>query len=144
MRAAVYYSNTDVRIEDRPIPQIGLGEALVQVEGSGICGSDVMEWYRRSRAPVILGHEVVGCIVACGEGAPCKVGDRVTAAHHVPCNNCRLCARGHHTMCDLLHRTNFDPGGFAEYIRLSGVLSSAGCLSSLTLSPTKRPYSRSL
>ncbi len=122
MRVAVYHSNSDVRIEERPVPKIGPGEALVRVEVSGICGSDVMEWYRRSRAPTILGHEIAGRIAEVGEGAAaCKIGDRVTAAHHLPCNTCDLCARGHHTMCDLLHRTNFDPGGFAEYIRLSQI-----------------------
>lgn len=117
----MYYSNSDVRIEDRPIPEIGPGEALVQVDVSGICGSDVMEWYRRPRAPAVLGHEIAGRVVALDGISAFKVGDRVTAAHHVPCNNCQLCMRGHHTMCELLHRTNFDPGGFAEYLRLSRV-----------------------
>ena len=119
MRVAVYYSNSDIRIEDRPIPKIGPGEALVRVQFSGICGSDVMEWYRRPRAPVVLGHEITGRVLTIDGVSTCKVGDRMTAAHHVPCNKCPVCMRGHHTMCDLLHRTNFDPGGFAEYIRLS-------------------------
>lgn len=119
MRVAVYYHNADVRIEERPIPSLGPREALVQVESSGICGSDVMEWYRRPRAPLVLGHEVAGSVVAVGEGVEhLKVGDRVTAAHHVPCNACRHCLRGHHTLCATLHETNFDPGGFAEYLRL--------------------------
>ncbi len=118
----MYYSNSDIRIEDRPVPQIGPGEALIRVEVSGICGSDVMEWYRQLRTPVVLGHEIAGRVVALGDGiAAWKVGDRVTAAHHVPCNKCYLCMRGHHTMCSLLRQTNFDPGGFAEYIRLSSV-----------------------
>ena len=43
MRAAVYYYNNDVRLEERPIPKIGDGELLVKVIASGICGSDVME-----------------------------------------------------------------------------------------------------
>lgn len=120
MRVAVYYSNSDVRIEHRAIPPIGRGEALVRVDVSGICGSDVMEWYRRHRAPVVLGHEIAGRVVALGQGtAACHVGDRVTAAHHLPCNRCAECLRGHHTMCSLLHQTNFDPGGFTEYMRLS-------------------------
>lgn len=121
MRAAVYYSNSDVRIECRPMPQIGPGEALIQVEASGICGSDVMEWYRRPRAPVVLGHEIAGRVVALKGSTKFKVGDRITAAHHVPCNECHFCKHGHPTMCDLLHKTNFDPGGFAEYFRLSPV-----------------------
>lgn len=122
MRVAMWYNNRDVRIEEKPIPRIGLGELLVRVEASGICGSDVMEWYRLDRAPLVLGHEIGGQIVAVGEGVErYKVGDRVTAAHHVPCNTCHYCLSGHHTACDTLRRTNFDPGGFAEYIRLPAI-----------------------
>jgi L-iditol 2-dehydrogenase len=120
MRVAVYYHNRDVRIEERPVPQIGPGEMLVRVERSGICGSDVMEWYRRPRAPAVLGHEIAGRIVACGKNVRgYREGDRITAAHHVPCNACQFCRSGHQTLCETLHRTNFDPGGFAEYIRLT-------------------------
>jgi L-iditol 2-dehydrogenase len=122
MRVAMWYSNRDVRIEDKPVPRIGPGEMLVRVEASGICGSDVMEWYRLDRAPLVLGHEIGGQIVAVGEGVErYKVGDRVTAAHHVPCNTCHYCLSGHHTACETLRRTNFDPGGFAEYIRLPAI-----------------------
>jgi len=119
MRVAMWYNNRDVRVEEMPMPQIGSGELLVRVEASGICGSDVMEWYRLDRAPLVLGHEISGQIVAVGEGVErYKEGDRVSAAHHVPCNTCYYCLNGHHTVCDTLRRTNFDPGGFAEYIRL--------------------------
>jgi L-iditol 2-dehydrogenase len=122
MRVAVWYNNRDVRIEERPIPRIGPGELLVRVEASGICGSDVMEWYRLDRAPLVLGHEIGGQIVVVGEGVErYKVGDRVTAAHHVSCNTCHYCLSGHHTACETLRRTNFDPGGFAEYIRLPAI-----------------------
>ena len=58
MRVAVYYNNQDVRVEERPVPQIGPGELLMRVEACGICGSDVMEWYRIKKAPLVLGHEV--------------------------------------------------------------------------------------
>jgi len=122
MRVAVWYSNRDVRIEERPVPRIGLGEMLVRIIASGICGSDVMEWYRLDRAPLILGHEIAGEVVAVGEGVKIyKVGDRVTVAHHVPCNTCHYCLSGNHTVCDTLRRTNFDPGGFAEYVRLPAI-----------------------
>lgn len=122
MRVAVWYSNRDVRVEERPTPQIGPGELLVRVEACGICGSDVMEWYRLDRAPLVLGHEIGGQVVAVGEGVErYKEGDRVTAAHHVPCNTCRYCLSGHHTVCDTLRRTNFDPGGLAEYVRLPAI-----------------------
>jgi len=119
MRVAMWYSNRDVRVEEVPIPQIGFGELLVRVEACGICGSDVMEWYRLDRAPLILGHEIGGQIEVVGEGVErYKKGDRVSAAHHVPCNTCHYCLNGHHTACDTLRQTNFDPGGLAEYIRL--------------------------
>ena len=119
MRVAMWYSNQDVRIEEVSIPQIGPGEVLVRVEASGICGSDVMEWYRHERAPLALGHEIGGQIAAVGEGVGrYKKGDRVSVAHHVPCNTCHYCLSGCHTVCDTLRQTNFDPGGFAEYVRL--------------------------
>jgi len=119
MRVAMYYSNRDVRLEEIPVPQIGPGEVLMRVEASGICGTDLLEWYRLHKAPLVLGHEVAGVIAAVGEGGEhYKVGDRICAAHHVPCNTCHYCLSGHQTVCDTLRRTNFDPGGFAEYLRL--------------------------
>ena len=122
MKVAMWYNNRDVRIEEMPTPKIGAGEVLVRVEASGICGSDVMEWYRINRAPLILGHEVSGQIVAVGEGVNhYKEGDRVALAHHVPCNTCHYCLSGHHTVCETLRRTNFDPGGFVEYVRMPAI-----------------------
>ena len=119
MHAAVYYSNNDVRLEEMPKPGIGRGEVLVKVMASGICGSDVMEWYRVKTAPRVLGHEITGEIVEIGDGVEdYKVGGRVFVSHHVPCNQCRYCKSGHHTACETLHKTNFDPGGFAQYVRV--------------------------
>jgi L-iditol 2-dehydrogenase len=119
MRVAMYYNNSDVRLEERPVPKIGPGELLVKVLASGICGSDVLEWYRIKKAPLVLGHEIAGEIVETGEGVDrFKTGDRVFVSHHVPCNTCRYCMSGHHTVCQTLHTTNFDPGGFAEYLRV--------------------------
>ncbi|MEW6096272.1 MAG: zinc-dependent dehydrogenase [bacterium] len=122
MRVAMYYSNSDVRVEEMPIPTIGPGELLVRVEASGICGSDVMEWYRINKVPLVLGHEIGGEIVKVGEGVTqYKEGDRISASHHVPCNTCHYCLHGHHTVCDTLRKTHFDPGGFAEYLRLPAI-----------------------
>jgi len=119
MRVAMYYNNKDVRLEEMPTPKIGPGEILVKVLTSGICGSDVMEWYRIKKAPRVLGHEIAGEIVEIGEGVDrYKIGDRVFVSHHVPCNTCQYCLKGFHTLCDTLRRTNFDPGGFAEFIRV--------------------------
>ena len=122
MRVAMYYSNHDVRLEEMPVPQIGPGEVLMRVEASGICGTDLLEWYRLHKAPLVLGHEVAGVVVAVGKGVEhYEVGDRICAAHHVPCNTCHYCLGGHHTVCDTLRRTNFDPGGFGEYVRLPSI-----------------------
>jgi L-iditol 2-dehydrogenase len=119
MRVAVYYNNRDVRLEEMPTPQIGPGELLVKVMASGICGSDVMEWYRIKKAPLVLGHEITGEVVEVGEGVErYQVGDRVFVSHHVPCNTCRYCLNDQHTVCETLHTTNYDPGGFAEYVRV--------------------------
>lgn len=115
---ARYYSNDDVRIEEMPRPRIGPGEILVKVMASGICGSDVLEWYRLKTAPRVLGHEATGVIVEVGEGVRYRVGDRVFVSHHVPCGSCHYCKRGHETACETLHTTNYDPGGFAEFIRV--------------------------
>ncbi len=119
MRAAVYYTNRDVRIEERPVPRIGSGEILLRVEASGICGSDVLEWYRTRRAPLVLGHEVAGVVEEVGTGVTAFApGQRIATTHHVPCNACRLCLNGQHSLCDTLRRTHFDPGGMAEFVRL--------------------------
>ncbi|MDD3421302.1 MAG: zinc-dependent dehydrogenase [Methanocellales archaeon] len=119
MRVAMYYSNDDVRLEEMPIPQISSGELLVKVIASGICGSDVMEWYRIRKAPLVLGHEITGEIVEMGKDVKkYKKGDRVFVSHHVPCNTCRYCLSDHQTACETLHKTNYDPGGFAEFIRV--------------------------
>lgn len=118
MRVAMYYNNKDVRLQEMSTPQIGSGELLVKVIASGICGSDVMEWYRIKKAPRVLGHEIAGEIVQVGAGvAHYQVGDRVFVSHHIPCNTCHYCLNGHHTVCETLHTTNYDPGGFAEYLR---------------------------
>jgi len=123
MRAAVYYSNRDVRLERRDRPRIGPGEILVRIDASGLCGSDVMEWYRIHKAPLILGHEIAGTVVEVGDGdIPFAIGDRVAATHHVPCFTCHHCQNGHETVCDLLlSGTHFDPGGFCEYVRLPAI-----------------------
>jgi L-iditol 2-dehydrogenase len=116
---AVYYNNHDIRIKEAPIPQIGEDEALLKVMASGICGSDVIEWYRVPKAPIVLGHEATGVIDKVGRKVKnLKVDDRVFVSHHVPCNQCRYCQRGNHTACHTLHTTNYYPGGFSQYVRV--------------------------
>ena len=67
MKVAVYYNNNDVQLKEWPVPKIGEDELLVKVHSSGICGSDVMEWYRIKKAPLVLGHEIGGEIVEAGK-----------------------------------------------------------------------------
>jgi len=130
MKVAMYYRNSDVRVETMPIPEVRPGDILVKVMASGICGSDLLEWYRIKRAPLVLGHEIAGEVLETGAGVEClKKGDRIYATHHVPCGQCRYCLRGSETACETFHGTNnFFPGGFAEYVRVSGRSVQAGTL----------------
>jgi L-iditol 2-dehydrogenase len=122
MNVAMYYNNNEVRIEQQQIPNISDDELLIKVMASGICGSDVMEWYRIKKAPLVLGHEIAGIVEKTGEHVDkFKPGDRVFATHHVPCNTCRYCLQGEHTICETLHSTKFYPGGFAEYVRTPAI-----------------------
>jgi L-iditol 2-dehydrogenase len=125
----MYYNNRDVRLEELPVPSVGPGELLIRTRASGICGSDLMEWYRIKKAPLVLGHEITGEVVEIGEGVKdFTVGDRVFSSHHVPCGKCRYCLSGHQSVCDLLRTTHFDPGGFAEYIRVPKINVELGTL----------------
>jgi len=117
MKVAVYYNNRDIRIQDIPIPKIGLGEILVKVLASGICGTDVMEWYRIKKAPRVFGHEIVGEIVE-SQSEKYQIGQRVFVSHHVPCNQCKYCLSDNHTACETLHKGNYDPGGYSEFVRV--------------------------
>jgi L-iditol 2-dehydrogenase len=117
MLVAKYYNNNDIRLEQIPKPKIGPGEILVKVRASGICGTDVMEWYRIKKAPRILGHEIAGEIVE-SQSDKYHVGQRVFVSHHVPCLDCKYCREGNQTACDTLHQGNYDPGGYSEYVRV--------------------------
>ncbi len=122
MRVAMYYGKDDIRTEEMPVPAVGPGEVLVRIRASGICGSDVMHWYRAKRGPVVLGHEIAGEITAVGQGVQkYRQGERVSASHHVPCNTCHYCLKGRHTVCETLRTTNFTPGGFSEYVKLPAI-----------------------
>lgn len=118
MRVAVYHGAGRLTLEERPDPVAGPGELVVRVRACGLCGSDLMAWYQDPRAPVVLGHEPAGEVVAVGPGAPFAVGERVFVHHHVPCMTCGLCRAGRHTLCETFRRTRIDPGGLAELIRV--------------------------
>jgi len=117
MLVAKYYHNNDIRLEQLPTPKIGPGEILVRVRASGICGTDVMEWYRIKKAPRILGHEIAGEIIE-SKSDKYRLGERVFVSHHVPCNDCKYCREDNQTACDTLHQGNYDPGGYSEFVRV--------------------------
>jgi L-iditol 2-dehydrogenase len=120
LKAGVYHGPGDLRIEELTLPPPGPGEVLVRMLACGVCGSDLLDWYVSQRAPVVLGHEPVGEVLAIGQPAPdgsdLAVGTRVVVHHHVPCLVCDRCRRGHHTLCETFKRTRIRPGGFAEQI----------------------------
>ncbi|MFC1487673.1 zinc-dependent dehydrogenase [Thermoproteota archaeon] len=119
MLVAVYHNNSDIRIEDIPKPEIGHNEILLKVMASGLCGTDVVEWYRLPKAPRVLGHEATGIIDEVGKNVTkYKIGDRIFVSHHVPCNECGYCRKDSQTACETLHTTNYYPGGFSQYIRV--------------------------
>ena len=119
MNVAEYHSNEDIRIKQIAKPSISENEILVSMKACGICGTDVMEWYRKKSAPRILGHEMSGQVVEIGSNVnTVKKNDRVFVSHHVPCFDCHYCRKGNYSACNSLHRGNFYPGGFADYIRI--------------------------
>jgi L-iditol 2-dehydrogenase len=115
LKIAVWHNNKDIRIEDVPKPTPGPREMLVKIISCGICGSDVVEWYRRPRAPLVLGHEIGGEVVETGGLIQkYKPGDRVFVAPKVPCMTCSYCKSGHYPVCSNIKDRM--PGGFAEFI----------------------------
>ncbi len=119
MKAAEYHRHGDIRIVDIPVPEIGQEEILVKTKVCGVCGSDVLKWYREKKKSISFGHEVSGIVAKIGKKVEgFQKGDRVFVHHHVPCYICQYCRKGYYTMCAMFHQTNIDPRGFAEYIRV--------------------------
>ena len=127
MKVCMWYNNRDIRIEEAPTPRPGPGEVLARVIACGICGSDIVEWYRLPRAPLVPGHEVGAEVVEVGEGVrKFKPGDRVFIAPKVPCLKCRYCREGHYPQCTEVKERL--PGAFAEYVLVPGVIVENGTL----------------
>ncbi len=122
MLVGMYYNNNDVRVEELPEPEAGPDDIVIKVMACGICGSDILEWYRIRRAPLVLGHELTGIVVDAGSNIKkFKPGDRVFSTHHVPCNICRYCINGNETACEYFQtKNNHYPGGFSQYLRITG------------------------
>jgi len=114
VRAVQYHANDDVRIVNMPEPALPEGGLLVEGDMCGVCGSDVMEWYLKPRAPIVPGHEPVGRIAEAAPGSGFSVGQRVFVHHHVPCMVCPRCRRGNYTLCAMFKSTRLAPGGMAQ------------------------------
>jgi len=131
MRAAMYYGNHKLEIEDIPEPSAGDGEVKVRVSRNGICGTDLHEYYdgpifippeqphplTGKAMPLVLGHEFSGTVTEVGAGVTdVGEGDRVTIEPVYRCGHCRPCKSGRYNLCTSVgfHGLMAD-GGMAEY-----------------------------
>jgi L-iditol 2-dehydrogenase len=125
MKAAVYRAAGRLGIEEIPVPEIGPGELLVQVEVCGVCVTDIKKIEKGLLpGPRVFGHEIAGRVARAGAGvARFREGDRVALHHHIPCGSCFFCERGAYAQCEAYKRNGttagFEPsgGGFAEYVK---------------------------
>lgn len=120
MKAAVLHGIGDLRIEGVKTPSPAVGEVLIKIRASGVCGSDVQRvWEKGTYSfPTIVGHEFSGQIVETGEGVDHSLIGKKTAVFPIlPCMHCAPCAVGEYAQCT--HYNYFgsrSDGGFAEYI----------------------------
>lgn len=127
MKAAVFHGPGDVRVGPVPDPPApGPGELLIRVSKAAICGTDAAEWAHGpllARAPVVLGHEFTGEVIAAGPEAAApgadgiSPGSRVVSGAGISCGRCEWCAAGRTNLCAAyqtlgLHRD----GGLAELV----------------------------
>lgn len=132
MKAALWYGQKDIRLEEVEVPAVRDGEVKIKVEWCGICGSDLHEYLAgpifipqgeehpltKKAAPVILGHEFAGEIVEVADGVKdLAVGDKVTLEPIVACGECPQCKEGNYNLCSKLgfHGLAGGGGGLAEY-----------------------------
>ena len=132
MKAAVYYGKGDIRIEERPIPEIGDDDVLLRSRMVSICGSDLQP-YVEGKGGVpgeIFGHEYVAEIAKLGKNVTGHyVGERVFGHNVSVCGTCWYCRHGDYAHCSnvLLSYTGKHlacPGGFAQYMLFKGPLAA--------------------
>ena len=120
MQVARLYDFGDIRVEESARPVVGDGDILVRASACGICSGDIMPWYIKRKAPLVLGHEPVGIVEQAGAAVrDFKRGDRVFVHHHAPCFQCAACRRGEYVQCATWRATNIIPGGMAEFFLVS-------------------------
>jgi L-iditol 2-dehydrogenase len=116
MQVARLYDFGDIRVEESARPEAGPDDILVRARACGICSGDIMPWYIRRKAPLVLGHEPVGIVEEAGAAVrDFRPGDRVFVHHHAPCFECAACRRGEYVQCSTWRATNIKPGGMAEF-----------------------------
>jgi threonine 3-dehydrogenase len=111
---------------DVPVPSIGIGDVLIKIKKTAICGTDlhIYNWdawsQRKIHTPMTIGHEYVGTVVDKGSGVKnIQIGDRVTGEGHIACGHCRNCRRGKLHVCENNIGVGVDrDGAFAEYLSL--------------------------
>ena len=136
-RAAVWSGvDSGFALVDQPVPDLGPGELLVEIELATICGSDLhtINGDRETPLPTVLGHEAIGRIVAAdgpvadASGDPLQIGDRVTWTIGTSCGQCRRCRRGVGQKCQQVRKYGHEAmddhwqlnGGFGSHIHLLG------------------------
>src|SRR5437016_6454409 len=104
MRAVTFQAPGEVRLEERPEPELAATtDAIVRIEASGVCGSDLHIYHGRVKIEpgFVIGHEFVGTVIAAGDAVTrVDVGDRVLGCFHTACGSCFYCMRGAYHACD--------------------------------------------
>ena len=105
-------------IEERELVAPAAGQMLLRLRAVGLCGTDLFKLQTGTVSTgQVLGHELVGEVVALGAGVTgFEHGDRVAVPHHVPCGHCPKCVRGSETLCETFRQNLLEPGGFADYV----------------------------
>ena len=107
-----------IEIEEMSMPGLNAGDILVRMRACGVCGSDLEKVYGSyGMASRKIGHEISGEVVESKSGSFMK-GERVFVHHHVPCYNCYYCKSGDYILCADYQKSNVEPCGLAEYIRV--------------------------
>ena len=120
MKSIIYSGAQDVCVEEKPLPEIAAGEVLIKVAYVGVCGSDMNIYqgvHPRAKAPLVMGHEFSGTIVA---GHPTlAAGTPVTVYPLLSCGHCEPCLNGYAHVCNTLKLIGIDcDGAMAEYVKV--------------------------